>query len=319
MKPEAARADGRIVIDPLLPFDLPLTVRVLQRRPTNRVDLWEDGAYRRVLLLQESHRLVSVRQVGGPDDARVLVRVEDGETSPGLMSAAALKVGRLLSVNAELAPFWAQVAADPALRPLGVAFRGLKPPRFPSLWDTLVNVVVFQQISLLAALAIVGRMVERFGATVVHHGRAHFTYPDPGAVAGSSIEELRALGLSRRKAEVLKALALDLGGGEALEEELRALPSPQAIDRLVQLPGIGRWSAEVILLRGLGRVDAFPGGDSGFNRGLADLLGRESGLSQSEERDLAERFGEYRGMLYLFVVAYRLTRLGLIDGTRLAR
>jgi DNA-3-methyladenine glycosylase II len=170
----------------------------------------------------------------------------------------------------------------------------------------------------LAALAIVGRMVERYGRRLDVDGRTYFAYPEAESIELASVEELRGLGLSLNKALSLRALAEQVGTGEGLRDELMALPSPAAIERLVKLPGIGRWSAEVVLLRGLGRLDVFPGADSGVIRGLAEALGRAGGLEKGEERRLADRFGDWRGMLYLLVAGYRIQRLGLLPGTDLS-
>jgi DNA-3-methyladenine glycosylase II len=303
------------LILPLPPFSLPITARVLQRRPTNKVDVWDGEAYWRLLSLPGGARLASARQRGPAQAPEIVVRVEGGPASPAVVAQACAQVGMMLSADRDTQSFHAFADADPLLGPVARSLRGLKPPRFPTLWETFLNVVVFQQISLLAALAIVGRMVERYGRRLYFDGRAFFAYPEAEAIASASIEELRALGLSLNKAVSLRALAEQVGAGEALREELSALPSLAAIDRLVQLPGIGRWSAEVVLLRGLGRLDVFPGTDSGVIRGLAEALGREGGLEKGEERRLADRFGEWRGMLYLLVAGYRIQRLGLLPST----
>lgn len=311
--PFSDEGENQAAVWPRPPFSLPLTVRVLQRRPTNRVDLWRGETYRRVLSLQGGPRLVTVRQEGDMEAPQLCISVAGERLGLEELERTRRVVAEILGTQVDTAPFHEFAEADPLLGPLVRSMRGLKPPRFPTLWETFLNVVVFQQISLLAALAIVGRLVERFGKWVKYEGDTYFAYPEAPAIAAASVDELRALGLSLNKAVALRALAEAVGDGEALKAEISALPSPAAIERLTQLPGIGRWSAEVVLLRGLGRLDVFPGADSGVIRGLAEALGRAGGLAKGEERLLAERFDNWRGMLYLVVVGDRLRRQGLLS------
>ena len=149
-----------------------------------------------------------------------------------------------------------------------IALRGLKPPRFPTLFETFVNTVVFQQISLAAAVAIVGRLVDRFGRPFEIEGERYFGFPEPAVIAAASVEELRTVGLMARKAEVLRHFAGLVLAGALSFDTLRPLSSEEAIRVLTELPGVGRWTAEVLLLRGLGRLDVFPSGDAGVRRGL---------------------------------------------------
>jgi DNA-3-methyladenine glycosylase II len=196
---------------------------------------------------------------------------------------------------------------------IAVALRGLKPPRFATLFESIVNSVVFQQISLAAGVSTVGRLAERYGASLVFDGRRYVGPPEPGAVAAASIEELRSLGLSTRKVDVLRHLAGLVLSGALSDEALSPLPSEEIIEKLDQLPGIGRWTAEVILLRGFGRLDVFPSGDVGARRGVARLLGLDRPLTPAEEAPLLARFGEQRGYLYFLSLGWRLLQAGLIE------
>ncbi len=298
---------------PRPPFRLEPTVRVLQRRPTNRVDLWEDGRYWRVLASDAGHRLIVAKDVGTVDDPRLVVSIGGPALTQQELDRLIEVVRRLLGVDVETEGFYRLAEADPFLAPYAGALRGLKPPRFPSLMETFVNVVVFQQISLSAAVAITGRLAQRYGARVAQQGREYLGLPTAQTLAGADPAELRSLGLTRRKAEVLQALAAKIVAGELREERLAGVEREQAVGLLCSLPGIGRWSAELVLLRGFGRLDVFPTGDAGIRRGLGSLYGRAGPLAADEERELAERYGGYRGLLYLHVAAARLLSLGVLS------
>src|SRR5690349_11909670 len=135
----------------LPPFDLALTVAVTRRRPTNLVDTWSDGVYRRVLRVGGRERLIAVRQTG---PATVEVSVLDGLLTNGERDELSLLLERMLGLARDLTPVVAAFSCYEPLARLLVQLEGMKPPRYPDLWTTLVGVVPYQQVSLEAGQAI---------------------------------------------------------------------------------------------------------------------------------------------------------------------
>ena len=115
--------------------------------------------------------------------------------------------------------------------------------------------------------------------------------------------------MSVRKCEALRRIAGTIATGSLTAEELRVLPSIDALERLMQLSGVGPWSAALILLRGLRRLDVFPQADTGAEGSLAKLLRLRSRASLYR---IVESFGEYRGYLYFYGLASRLLAAELI-------
>jgi DNA-3-methyladenine glycosylase II len=291
------------------PFHLEATVRVLQRRPTNRVDVWREGRYVRVLRTAEGLQAVEVENRGTIDAPDLRFAVRSGDPSLEARREIVHALRRVLGLDVDPAPLRRLAEAERALRPTAIALRGLRPPRFPSLFEALANVVPFQQVSLDAGAAIVARLVERFGEALTRDGETLHAFPSADAVAGARLDALRRCGLSARKAESLRHLARTIVSKELVEEELAALSTPEAARALIALPGIGPWSAHLVLLRGLGRIDVFPPGDVGAARGLARLLHRPPGASLER---VVERFGDRRGYLYFCSLGGSLLEKGLI-------
>ena len=183
--------------------------------------------------------------------------------------------------------------------------RGVKPPRYPSLWEACVNAVVFQQISIVAASAMLRRTILALGEPVVHQELALYAFPEPAAwlVAGDSA--LRAAGLSAAKVATLRRLADALVNGALDEAMLEERATPDAVTFLCGIKGIGPWTAAVILLRGLGRIDVFPMNDSGVARSVSALAGGVVDVSAA-----LEILGEERGMLYYHLLLSRLEARG---------
>lgn len=304
------------------PFHLEATVRVLQRRPSNRVDVWEQGYYLRVLTLPTGLALVEVRNRGTIDNPDVRFSIRGGDASRATQLAAGNTLRKMLGLEVDPAPLQRLAETEGAMRATGIALRGMRPPRFASLFETFASVVPFQQLSLEAGVAIVARFVTKLGEHLEHDGRRFYAFPTAQAFAQTRLDTLRACGLSTQKAHTLRGLARAIASGELIEEELSALSTSAALERLTELPGIGPWTAGVVLLRGLGRLDVFPPGDVGAARGLRTLmhLGPHAPLN-----GVIERFGDYRGYLYFCALGGWALSKGLVHpapeanyGTRIA-
>jgi len=131
--------------------------------------------------------------------------------------------------------------------------RGVRPPRYPTLWEACVNAIVFQQISLRAASAIMRRFVVALSAPLDTADGPLYAFPTVAAMQGAGDDVLRAAGLSRGKLATLRRVGGALASGALDEAMLEARASPAAAAVLRGIKGIGPWTAAVILLRGLGR------------------------------------------------------------------
>jgi DNA-3-methyladenine glycosylase II len=291
------------------PFHLEATVRVLQRRPSNPVDLWEQGRYFRVLTLTRGLALVEVHNRGTIDDPDIRLCVRCDHACGAAHVEAVQTVRKILGLDLDPAPLQSLSDVESTLCATVLALRGMRPPRFANLFEAFASVVPFQQLSLDAGVAIVARLVRRFGQCFEHGGRRLYAFPASAVIGRARVQTLRACGLSSRKAEVLRYLARSIASGQLTEEELSAMTTNNALSTLAELPGIGPWSAGLVLLRGLGRTDVFPPGDVGALRGLRGLLhlGPRARLDQ-----VVERFGNHRGYLYFCILGQTLRTRGLI-------
>jgi DNA-3-methyladenine glycosylase II len=294
------------------PFHLEATVRVLQRRPANRVDVWAQGRYLRVIGTPEGPLLAEVVNRGtvAAPDLRCSLR--------GARSAAARRMAigtlrRVLALDLDPAALRRVAEREPAMQATARALRGMRPPRFAGLFEAFASVVPYQQVSIDAGIAVLGRAIERFGEVFVHDGERHFAFPTSAAIARAQPRALRACGLSTQKARTLQALARTIEAGGLDEREFDVLSTEAACARLVALRGVGPWTAGLVLLRGLGRLDVFPPGDVGAARGLRALLGT---TSVREVDATIERFGPLRGYLYFCALGGRLLARGLINPPR---
>jgi 3-methyladenine DNA glycosylase/8-oxoguanine DNA glycosylase len=297
------------------PFHLEATVRVLQRRPGNLVDVWLHDRYLRVFQTADDLVLVEVENRGTIEVPDVRWRVREGRPSSATRAALARTIRNILGLDVDPEPLRRLAESERRLRPTALALRGMRPPRFPEIFEAFANVIPFQQLSLDAGVIIVGRLVERFGASLEYEGRRFHAFPTAGSVARASLRALRACGLSLRKSESLRGIARAIDSGELSEGALSNLGTADGLAMLSDLPGIGPWSAGLVLLRGLRRLDVFPAGDVGAERGLRTVLRL---AERAPLTRIVARFGDYRGYLYFCALGGSLIGKRLIHAARSA-
>lgn len=295
-------------LQPTPPFRLDLTVWALRRRPDNTIDRWDDNTYRRVMNTANGVIDVDVRQGGPPHAADLHVTV----AGPGARQAATRMqvtetLQRCLGLAVDLDGFYRLAFTDSLLGPLADRFRGLRPPRFPNPIEALANAVSCQQLSLTVGIRLLNRLSETYGRAA--HSGAH-AFPEADQLAAAAAGALRQLGYSTRKGQVLVALARQLADQDLRFEDLADRDNAATLGRLCQLDGIGRWSAEYIMLRGLGRTDVFPGDDVGAQNKLRRWLSITVPLDYPAVNGIVARWQPYAGLVYFHLLLDSLTSSG---------
>jgi DNA-3-methyladenine glycosylase II len=216
----------------------------------------------------------------------------------------------LLGLRIDLAEFYRRFANDVTLGPLVTRFRGAKPPRFPTVFEALVNAIACQQMSLSLGILLLSRLAEKFGMSVESvEGRVH-AFPRPEDVVHLAPGDFRELGFSLQKGRAIIALAHACSSGQFYGAKLESLANSSAVERLLRLRGIGRWSAEYVLLRGLGRLNIYPGDDVGARNNLKRWLGVGKPLNYDGVRRITRRWQPYAGLVYFHLLLDRLAAAG---------
>jgi DNA-3-methyladenine glycosylase II len=182
--------------------------------------------------------------------------------------------------------------ADRVLRRLVRRYPGVHLKRRSDAFTTLARAIVGQQISVKAADAIWGRFVALDG------GRPRRGFPRlaPARVSLQGIPALRGCGLSQRKAEYLTDLAAHFASGRLDPSHWKPLEDEALIAALVDVKGIGRWTAEMFLMFHELRPDILPVDDLGLQRALADLYNGGERLDRAAMVALAEPWRPWRSV-----------------------
>jgi DNA-3-methyladenine glycosylase II len=301
-----------MIIRPIPPFRLDFTVWALRRRPRNAIDRWDGTTYRRLVMVGSRVTELAIRQSGSPAVPRIIVTV-----TPALRTATDRRqvrsiVDRLLGLHIDLSEWYRVAHRDRRLAELADRFRGLKPPRFPTVFEALVNGFACQQLSLVVGLELLNRLAAVCDVRRGTGARAQYAFPTAHDVARVAPATYHAIGFSRQKVRALLTLARSIDRGEVDVECLARDGDQEAAARLLELRGVGRWTAEYVLLRGLGRLHVFPGDDVGAQKSLARWLGRSGPLDYDGVGRAVEKWRPYAGMLYLHLLLEGLANAGAL-------
>lgn len=291
-------------ITPTAPYDFALALDYVRASPSAVLErVSADGVYTRALRLGGTPALLRLWSEGTPEapwlGLTVSAEVKVGELGPLLAEAAAL-VSRMFALDVDAAPFLALGRADPVFGGLLARFAGLRPVIHAEPFESLVWAIVGQQVNVTFARKLKLALVNMCGEMLEMEGEAYPLLPSATALAALDAEALRARQFSRQKAKYILGVAEAVASGTLDLATLATLPPEEALGALVRLDGVGRWTAEYVLMRGFGARDSIPAADLGLRAvmGRAYELGRHA--SEAEVRAYAEAWAGWRGWAAFF-------------------
>jgi DNA-3-methyladenine glycosylase II len=206
----------------------------------------------------------------------------------------------MLFTELDLLPFYKIAKGNKVLSSIIKELYGLKYVRPASLFEMMVIAITEQQISLSAAYRIRNRLVRRFGDEV----EGLFVFPSANSLAKASEKELRSCGLSKRKSEYIIGVARQVSDGSLNISKLKSLSDEDFREALTKIRGFGPWSANYILVRGLGRVDSVPADDLAVRSVAGKYLGKGERMSKTRVLKAVKPFSPFRGLAVFYLLAY---------------
>lgn len=297
---------------PLPPFRLDLTAWALRRRPQNLIDRWDGAAYGRVIVVNNSAFEISVSETGTRRD-RLEISVEGREPDRDTKRVIKWKMENALRAHADLHDFYRAAARDPKLGPLVDRFRGMKPPRFFSVFEGLINGIACQQLSLSLGIQLLNRLAQNFGLAAGRTDSPSYAFPRPQDLAGLEPEAIRKLGFNFQKARAMIDASRAIVEGRLDLEALQSANDEEALHALMELRGVGRWTAELTMLRGMGRWHIFPVDDLGARNGLVRWLRLRKPLDAARAERLVARWHPYGGLIYFHMLMNGLDGAGYLS------
>jgi DNA-3-methyladenine glycosylase II len=267
------------------------------------MDSLAGGEYRRLLDLGSKLALASVRSIGSIEAPELAVEIQGDGLTADEAASAERQVAWLLGASQDLGPFYTLAGEDPTMSAIVRRFYGLHLPHTASVFEALVLAILGQQIATNVARIIRTLLIETYGPRQAFDGEVYYAFPRPERLGSAPIEELRGLKLSQRKAEYVQGIARSaLSFSPAGLESLHQVSDDVAVQRVQELRGVGPWTAQWVLVRGLGRPDALPLGDLALRRAVSRLYFSGDDVTDVQVEELARRWSPWRtfATVYLF-------------------
>ena len=266
------------------PFDSAALFDFLGRRAIPGVEEVEANRYRRTVTLGETRGILEVEPQGTKPSLVLhlqLNRLKD-------INVLVQRCRYLFDLDADPLAINEILGSDSLFAPLIAAHPGLRIPGALNGFEVAVRAILGQQISVAGARTLLGRVVKRCGEPLPNAAGAltHF-FPAPVALAQADLD---GLGITGGRVRTLKMLAEQVSAGHLILE--RSADREEVEARLLELPGVGAWTASYIAMRALGDPDAFPASDLGLRRAFA-AHGLASDVKSITER--AQAWRPWRG------------------------
>jgi DNA-3-methyladenine glycosylase II len=284
MRPKDSRAET-IRMDPQGPYSLSESARFLEGfTPAAHEPADDEGHLHLAFCVEGAWAPVGVCL---RDTASAVTAEIWGAADPKAVGA---QLARILSLDIDGSQFTAVAERDPVVGRLQQRHPGLRPVCFFSPYEAAAWALISHRVRIAQAANLKERIARELGHAVDIHGHERFAFPGP-----ARLRELGPFrGLSARKLDNLRALADAAEAGVLDAARLRSLQTDEALSQLKELPGIGDFSAELILIRGAGEPDLLPSKEPRLARAAALAYGLDSPPSQSELERLAAHWIPYR-------------------------
>jgi DNA-3-methyladenine glycosylase II len=208
----------------------------------------------------------------GNNDKNLEIRFVNKIPKKSTRLTIALYVWEWFDLDTDLAPFYTLAKEEPLLTKLVSKYSGLRVIGIPDLFEALCWAIMGQQINLTFAYTLKRRLVESYGEYIVWEDQKYWLFPAPERIAKLSIDDLKDLQFTGRKAEYMIEVAKQMYSGNLTKSMLIAMDFKDAESALVKIRGIGPWTANYVLMRCLHDPSAFPIQDVGLHHAIKQQL-----------------------------------------------
>jgi DNA-3-methyladenine glycosylase II len=290
------------------PFNFDLTAQIFQNGD-KQIRTYQDDAFSQILKLNGQLALNKVTSTGTVEKPELTVELKANNplTLEDRQKAREI-IKFMFNLNLDLGSFYEEIKGDPAMSQIAKLLYGLKNPTTPTVFEALVDSIIEQQISIKVAIALEEKLVKKLGERLPVDGETYFAFPTPQTLASASVEEIQQVGLSRRKAEYIQEAAQLIVTGKLDLEHLKAQKRAEEIVlKLDEVRGVGVWTAELTMLRGMKRLDALPADDFGIRRVISRYYCRGKPIKAAEARQIANAWGRWKGLaaFYLTIAEFK--------------
>lgn len=294
----------KIILYPSPPYDLNKYIQVLGDFASDgvnifkKVDLLGRASYQRVVKVGDKYTLFTAYQETPADKPEIIVEFKSEVDKQELKE----KLEWMFGFGESLKEFYQMAKNDPIMSKAVKQLYGLLPIRTATIFEMVISAITEQQISLAVAVKIRARLVKKFGESLKIDGEKFYAFPTPEKLSSLKIDDLLKVGLSRQKADYIIGFSKKVASGEFDVERLKKKSNEEVVEKLTQIKGLGIWTAEYVLARGLGRTDVFPADDLGVRTAVGRLYGIGKPVSAQEARRVLAKWKPYRRYATFYIL-----------------
>jgi DNA-3-methyladenine glycosylase II len=291
-------------LSPLAPFNLALSAQIFTGL-NRQVRSYVDGVYSQVLNVDGKLVLAKITQQGTTQKPQLTIELTSNQPLTEKTTTSAQKtIEYIFNLNLDLNEFYRHTQNDPAMHKITSSLCGFKYPTTPTAFESLLDSIVEQQISIKIARTIEERLAQKFGDRLELDGECFYASPTSHNIEAASINDIKSCGLSQRKAEYLYGAAHRIVNGELDLEGMKTNPNIDAIiAELDAIKGIGVWTAELTLFRGMQRLEVLPADDFGIRRVISNYYCGGRAIKEPEAREIGKAWDKWRGLAAFYLLS----------------
>lgn len=299
------------VLNPLSPYNFELSTKIFFSDESIRK--YENNRFKQLITVNNRSILIDMESIGTINRPELSVDLKSNEQISEEEGQLALEaINKIFNLGLNLKPFYNDVKSDKIMSKLTQKLNGLKNPVAASVFEALVLTIIEQQISLKAAHNIEIKMIKKFGSALNRESHIYYAFPTPAQLNNASLDELRECGLTLRKTEYIKSISKDIEIGNLdLEKFKKYKDTHKIISELCKIRGVGPWTVEFVMLRGLNRLESFPADDIGIRRVIAHYYRDDKRISSDEAREIAKKWGKWKGLASFYLIIAEMMNIKL--------
>jgi DNA-3-methyladenine glycosylase II len=291
-------------LSPLPPFSLALSAQIFTGL-NRQVRSYSQGVYSQVLHLNSALVLAKISQQETIQKPKLTVELTANQPiTVKTKTSAKEAIEYIFNLNLDLNEFYHHTKKDTVMDKITSVLCGFKYPTTPTAFESLLDSIVEQQISIKIARIIEERLAQKFGDKLERDGECFYAFPTPQNINAASINDIRSCGLSQRKAEYIYGVAHRIVNGELDLEGMKTNPNIDAIiTELDAIKGIGVWTAELTLFRGIQRLEVLPADDFGIRRVISNYYCDGRAIKAPEAREIGKAWGKWQGLAAFYLLS----------------
>ena len=289
----------KFFIKPKKPFNFDLVGNLYSRFPVQCVDYYDKGIYERTLRIKNNIHLIKVISMGSVNEPKLSVKVLPDIDDKGTIKE---KVKWILGTEDDIRGFYEIAKKDKRFAQIIKKLYGLRAPKTPTVFEAVIIAITEQQIALPVAISMRKRLVEKYGDTLKIGSKEYYAFPCVESLAKAKPEKIRELKFSMRKSHYIINVAKAVVNGIIDLEKMKKWDKQKILDVLTKIKGVGPWTVEYMMCRGMGRYDALPAGDLALRTALTKYLNEKQRISEKRTREFLESFGKYKGYAAFYLI-----------------